>query len=208
MLHLLNALSSKSILRHVLSATLDQKMLMLIPEHLYATHRIRWPLHASLCYRGRLHIALRGWSAITRTPSLHRPNCSNVIFQGVVWLPMDQQGNVSSFILGPSIKTNRFEEDFIPPSFLHSLQLIISREQKEVANQSTSPSSSFPIATAITLLREWKSQFLQSCSGRRILEWDKKQRKFSPYVRFSVLHAVTGTKPTKILILLSSGLQC
>lgn len=108
------------------------------------------PPHTSLCHGGGLHVTLRGWPTITRTLSLHTPNCCNVVFQGVVRLPTDQQSTLRSFILWSSIKTNRFEEDFIPPPhFLHPLQLLISREQKEVTQQSTLPSSSSPITPSL-----------------------------------------------------------
>lgn len=52
------------------------------------------------------------------------------------------------------------------------------------------------------------NQRTYSHSGRYSPERDKKQRRISPYICFSLLHNVTGTKPTKILMLLSSGLQC
>lgn len=125
-------------------------------------------------------------------------------------LSMDQQSNLRSFTLWLSIKQpNRFEEDFIIYHFLHSSFTPTNHlHWWFVGSKKKSPSSSSsPIVRALRWLESRKINF-SSHSGRYILERDKKQRRFSPYICFSLLHDVTRTKPTKILMRLSSGLQC
>lgn len=101
MLHLLNALGT---LRHVQSALLDQKPLTCTCMHQRGSDG---PLLPSLCHRAGIHVTPRGWPATTRTLSLRRSNCSNIIFQGVAELPMDQQINIRGFILWPSLKNKQ-----------------------------------------------------------------------------------------------------
>lgn len=57
--------------------------------------------------------------AATRTLSLCRPNGSNKIFRGVEGLPMDQQSNLRSLILWPSIqKQTGLRKTSFPPTSL------------------------------------------------------------------------------------------
>lgn len=100
-LHLLNALGT---LRHVQSALLDQKPLTCTCMHQRGSDG---PLLPSLCHRAGIHVTPRGWPATARTLSLCRSNCSNIIFQGVAELPMDQQINLWGFILWPSLKNKQ-----------------------------------------------------------------------------------------------------